>query len=41
MKVRCNWCEFVTEEEELIIEQDTERCPECDRGDCLMDTGVL
>lgn len=35
--VRCNWCMAVSKETDLPIELDQEHCPECGRGNCLMD----
>lgn len=37
LKVRCNNCESIFYEDKLIIENDTEHCPICNRSDCLMD----
>ena len=40
--VRCNWCEWTGNENELIVIRndnfdDHECCPVCERSDCLMD----
>lgn len=37
LKIRCNSCESIFYEDKLIIENDTEHCPVCNRSDCLMD----
>lgn len=38
MRVRCNWCEWEGNEDELkIIDYELEVCPVCGRHDCLMD----
>lgn len=36
-KVKCNWCDWVGVEDDLIINDDMEHCPNCNRPDCLMD----
>lgn len=39
MKVRCNQCMKVFEEDKIVYdgEDDMEFCPECGEGGCLMD----
>jgi len=37
MKVRCNWCMAVFEEEEIIIKDEIEYCLKCDQSGYLMD----
>lgn len=46
MKIRCNHCEWKGDEDELILSEadetqdtslNTELCPNCKRGDALMD----
>ena len=39
MKVRCNQCMKVFDEERIVYdgEEDMELCPECGQGGCLMD----
>jgi Zn finger protein HypA/HybF involved in hydrogenase expression len=37
MKVRCNWCDEVFDEEEIIVIGETEYCPKCNTEGCLMD----
>ena len=38
MKVRCNWCDWVGDENEIAVdENDTEHCPQCSREGFLMD----
>lgn len=39
MKVRCNNCMKIVDEDKIIYdgEEDMEFCPECGEGGCLMD----
>jgi len=39
MRVRCNWCDEIFEEEEIIYDEveDSEHCPYCGKAGCLMD----
>ncbi len=37
MKVRCNDCMAVFDEEEIIVVGETEHCPVCKIEGCLMD----
>lgn len=37
MKVRCNWCEWTGDENELIIVNEIEYCPHCGNKGMLMD----
>lgn len=37
MKVRCNWCEWVGNENDLIVIDDIEYCPNCGHSGMLMD----
>ena len=39
MKVRCNQCMNVFDEDKIVydIETDTEYCPKCNKSGCLMD----
>jgi hypothetical protein len=37
MKVRCNDCMAVFDEEEIIVIGETEHCPKCNIEGCLMD----
>ena len=37
MKVRCNWCEWVGNENELIVIDEVEYCPHCGTKGALMD----
>jgi len=36
-KIRCNWCYWIGEEEDLIITNDIEHCPQCGEEGYLMD----
>ena len=36
-KVRCNWCTEVFDEDKIIDDGETEFCPFCNHGGCLMD----
>ena len=36
-KIKCNWCGWTGFEDDLIINHDTEHCPDCNREDALMD----
>lgn len=40
--VKCNWCNKVTDEEDLILKSDTdtEHCPQCGENSYLMDMEV-
>ncbi len=37
MKVQCNWCEEVFDEEGIIVKSDVEHCPKCNEAGYLMD----
>ena len=38
MKVRCNYCMAVFDEEDIVVDaEDKEHCPECGETDYLMD----
>ena len=36
-KVICNWCESIFNEEKIIVKNEEEYCPVCNRSGCLMD----
>jgi hypothetical protein len=38
--VKCNWCDKVTDEQDLILKSDTECCPQCGENNYLMDTEI-
>jgi len=35
--VKCNWCNWFGEEDELLMEDDGETCPKCQNDDYLID----
>ena len=41
MRVKCNWCDEIFDEEDLIVDMNSdlgaEACPYCGRQDYLMD----
>lgn len=41
MRVRCNQCMAIFDEEQISYDGETEFCPECGESGCLMDMGEI